>query len=523
MHFSPARTRILAVALLCLAPLAARAADAQEIAELSRAIDVLRAENRAMAQRLAVLEAERAGAAAPAVERRIEQRVKELEIAKTAQEDAVRSIVRDSLSGFGSKINEAVSMSGTLEFEAGRSREFSGERKSGLGLSGLNLEFEVQLNRWALGVIKLDSVSSKDTLFTTSTGRQTGIDRIAIDTAHITLGDPQRFPVSLVAGRMVLPFGISTGRPVADVLSAGSPLTVEAFELRANALALNFAFPTPALTPPTPPVVAPPVRSLVLYPLVSAFGSLLGYDPPPERLKPVSPVSFTPSPPPFNAGVLVFEGVTAGGIGRHVGATVGYQTKGHCGKPYDQLSGSGLCPWAVNVDVNYNSSIFNSRFLETEYRDFLDQIGRVPALAASVKAALGPYALVAEWNGATRRAHFVDDAGRAVGIQPAAWQVSIGRQFDWNPWVEEIGAQGTFVSVSYSQSRDLAGVTRLLDATPSRVGTVPKRRLLLTAGEWVADGLRVMFELSRNWDYALIEGGSGKSATGITATLTYVW
>ena len=164
--------------------------------------------------------------------------------------------------------------------------------------------------------------------------------------------------------------------------------------------------------------------------------------------------------------MLVFEGVTAGGIGRHVGATVGYQTKGHCGKPYDQLSGSGLCPWAVNVDVNYNSSIFNSRFLESEYRDFLDQIGRVPALAASVKAALGPYALVAEWNGATRRARFVDDAGRAVGIQPAAWQVSIGRQFDWNPWVEEIGAQGTFVSVSYSQSRDLAGVTRLLDATP---------------------------------------------------------
>ena len=65
MYFSPARTRILAVALVCLAPLAARAADAQEIAELSRAIDVLRAENRAMAQRLAVLEAERAGATRP--------------------------------------------------------------------------------------------------------------------------------------------------------------------------------------------------------------------------------------------------------------------------------------------------------------------------------------------------------------------------------------------------------------------------------------------------------------------------
>ena len=38
---------------------------------------------------------------------RLEQRVKELEIAKTAQEDAVRSIIRSSISTLGSKINAA--------------------------------------------------------------------------------------------------------------------------------------------------------------------------------------------------------------------------------------------------------------------------------------------------------------------------------------------------------------------------------------------------------------------------------
>lgn len=515
--------RSLAVLLLCLAPgFAAQAVDAGEIAELKRAVEALRAENRALAQRLSTLEGSKADSAPVTSTQPIEARVKELEIGKAAQEDAVRAIIKDSVSSLGSKINDVVSLSGTLDVVAARTRDFSSERKNSLGFGGLTFEFDVQVNDWAVGRIQLESIDGRSTLAPT-TGIQTGIDRIAVETAYISVGDRLRFPAVFSAGRMVLPFGISTGHPVADVLSAGSPLTVEVFETRGNAAALSFSFPTPALGPPLPPVVAPPVRPLVLSPLVDSLARRLGYKPPPTRLKPLSAVQFTPEEPPFNVGAFVYEGLTAGGIRRHFGATAGFNAKGHCGKPYDELAGSGLCPWSLSVDVNYNSSIFNSRFLSSEYQSFLNEIGRVPAAAASVKAALGRFSLVGEWNGATKRARFVDAAGNAVAIKPAAWQVSLGWQLDWNPWVQEIGAQGTYLALGYSQSRDLAGVTGLVDGAPTRVGFVPRRRLLLTAGEWVADGLRVVVELSHSWDYAVTQGGTGKSANGIATSLTYVW
>jgi hypothetical protein len=200
------------------------------------------------------------------------------------------------------------------------------------------------------------------------------------------------------------------------------------------------------------------------------------------------------------------------------------------------LRGFGLCPWTVDFDVDYNSSVFDSRFLEAEYRGFLDQIGFVPGVAASVKSTLGPMSLVVEWNSAIKRAKFFDDRGvtadapqrtHAVSIKPAAWQVSLGYQFDWNPWVESIGAQGTFVAIGYSQSRDLAGVTRSINnqgnVELTKVGRVPQKRLLLTAGEWVTDGLKVAVEYSRNWDYSISEGGTGKATNGVFASLTYVW
>ena len=108
--------------------------------------------------------------------------------------------------------------------------------------------------------------------------------------------------------------------------------------------------------------------------------------------------------------------------------------------------------------------------------------------------------------------------GTTINLRPEAWQFSMGYQFDWNPWVEVIGDQGTFVGVSYSESRDMAGINGT-----SRDGSVPKRRLTLTAGEWVLDGLKLLIEYSHNWDYDLDEGGTGNTANGVFGSLTYVW
>ena len=130
---------------------------------------------------------------------------------------------------------------------------------------------------------------------------------------------------------------------------------------------------------------------------------------------------------------------------------------------------------------------------------------------------------IGEWNGAIGRATFNDYLGDPVSIKPAAWQFTLGYQFDWNPWVEAIGAQGDYLAVGYSESRDLAGVMRMLDGESIRVGFVPKRRFIFSVGEWVLSNLRFALEYSYNVDYSKKEGGTGNSASAFFTTLTAVW
>ncbi len=149
-------------------------------------------------------------------------------------------------------------------------------------------------------------------------------------------------------------------------------------------------------------------------------------------------------------------------------------------------------------------------------------------MAGSVKATLGPVSFIGEWNGAISRATFSDDLGNAVSLRPSAWQITLGYQFDWNPWVEELGAQGTYLAIDYSESHDLAGVTRVIFPDTAmeeelRVGFVPKRRFLVNVSEWVMDGVRFSLEYSHNVDYSKSEGGTGNSAKAVFSQLTYVW
>jgi len=104
---------------------------------------------------------------------------------------------------------------------------------------------------------------------------------------------------------------------------------------------------------------------------------------------------------------------------------------------------------------------------------------------------------VGEWNSAIGTARFTDDAQNRVSINPGAWQVSLGYQLDWNPWLEAIGAQGTYLTMSYSESRDFGGAQRDIDGERSRVGFLPRRRLLISAGEWFMDGIKLAIEYSR--------------------------
>lgn len=61
----------------------------------------------------------------------------------------------------------------------------------------------------------------------------------------------------------------------------------------------------------------------------------------------------------------------------------------------------------------------------------------------------------------------------------------------------------------------MAGAVRSINGTATRVGFVPERRLLVTAGEWVMPELKVALEYSANWDYDTSEGGTGLLVHGV--------
>jgi len=457
--------------------------------------------------------------------------VKELEISQAAHESATRQIIQDSLSKIGPNINRFIALSGVVEFVASQSRDFVprvdalhpfgkvGPVKDSLVLGTAELDFDIKVNDWLKGSLVLTYDNGSGVTFPTTIGTTAEVDRFTLDRTHISIGDETRFPITARFGFEVLHFGTSTGVARLDTLSIGTPLTTQVFENRQTAAGLEFALPTPPLTPPPAPVVIPPVRPLVLAPLVSQTARWLGYTPLPQRLTPPVPVRPPVPLPPFYGSFMVYKGSEDFGPHRtrieDFNASLGFRTSGHCRKLYEELQSSLVCPWTLDTHVDYSSNVFESKFLHLSYLPFLNQIGSVPGIAASVKASFGPFALVGEVNRAIDEARFFDGLGTAINITPMTWQVALAYQFDWNPWIKEIGAQGDFISVAYSGSQDMAGAIALINGAPTRFGFVPENRLFVTAGEWVMEDLKVAVEYSINWDYSLSHGGTGGVVHGI--------
>jgi hypothetical protein len=565
-------TPALVFSLALLVPSYAAAAENEDMAALQRMLRELKAENRKLSGRLSALEgasaarrtgpapaqersapaataAKRAAAVQPArivqpapaatappvlpepnlseaaAKRPLNERVKELEIGWAANENATRQIIRDSLSKTGPKINSFLSLSGVVEGVASRTGSFTGPTQENLSLGTAELDFDIKLSDWLTGALVLHFDNGTGAIF--PTGNQpvvptniagVGVDRFTLDRTHISVGDLMQFPIAARFGVEVLHFGTSTGVARLDTLSIGTPLTTEVFENRQTAGGLEFAWPTPPRQPPPAPVVVPRVSPLVVAPAVSQLMRWLGYTPLPERPFRPTPVTFPFDPAPFYGSVMTYRGSDSIIPGRtkidDYNASLGFRTRGHCGVPYDQLTDSLICPWTLDFHVDYNTSVFESRFLHTSYLPFLNQIGRIPGVAASLKTSFGPFAFVGEVNAAVQDARFVDGLGIARNMMPMTWQASIAYQFDWNPWITEIGAQGDFISVGYSGSKDMAGVSILQNGVPTRIGFVPQHRLFLTGGEWVMDGLKVAVEYSANWDYPVSVGGTGRVAHG---------
>ncbi len=455
----------------------------------------------------------------------LKQRVNELETSKSANEDALRTIIGQSFAQRGSNITDTVTFGGTLETLTFWQEDFNNVAESDITLDTFELDFEVAMNTWSRASLVLQYFDGADFLFPTNEGDEVAVDRLTVRRGFITIGDTTRYPVFITSGRDTVPFGISTGDPVTDVLTINDPLTVEVFETKEDFLLFGFELPVPP--PPAPvssgsPAAPAAPRPILFNPLARMLAtSVCPYcGPPPAPVKPPAwpPVTCVA---PFSGAVYFYNGDTTPRLNaenhiQQMGGTLGYRTKG-------TFPNSSI-PWNLQADVDVNSSVFDSNFLQHEYRHFLDQIGFVPGMAAHVKSSVGPIGLVVEWNGAIQDAEFIDDAGNPVAIRPSAWQVALNYQFDWNPAVESIGAQGTYLAVGYSQSEDLAGVTRIVDpavSVPARIGTVPERRFSIGVGEWVLDGLRVAIEYSHVIDYSQEDGGTGNAANGYFMQMTY--
>ena len=561
---TPAVRKVALLGLLSCAVCFPLTAAADDISDMKETLKQLQEQNQTLLRRISALEAEQAaqrqarqrpaqaapaqppaapaqkqdqaGTAPPtpsdraATNEELDRRVRELEITKAAQEDATRSIIKTAVAKSGPRINEFLSLSGALEVIAGRTQDFSGVVANNILLNTAELDFDIKAGEWIFGSLILGFDPGLNPLFPTSQAGTTaglGIDRITVDRATVTVGDPLRFPLFVRGGRDVIPFGTSTGFTRTSGLSIESPLTIQAFETRTNLVQIGFEFPTPALTRPPPPVVAPPVQPLVLGPLVNQFAHWLGYQPSPTRPPPLGPLPYLVEPAPFYGSVGFYQGsdLITGQFDftNNVTASLGYRARGHCGRPYSELTDSLICPWAFDVSVDFASSIFASNFLRQSYASFLNQIGNIPALAANLRGSFGPFSLIAEYNTALTSAGFTDGLGNSKTMLPSAWQASLGYQFGWNPWVEKIGDQGTFVAIGYSQSQGLAGATQLISGVPTRVGFVPKSRLLMTASEWVLEGLKFTLEGSIDWDYPISEGGTGGTGWGLLMALTFTF
>jgi hypothetical protein len=560
----------LGPALLCLAlllaPFRAAAGEKDDVADLRRMLREVQEQNRELSRRLKKLEgaaaarerappAEVGSIAGPAVGKPVREaksprdassvldrwetrtegplyvRVKEFETSQAVYESATRQIIQDALKKTGPNINHFIALSGAIEFVASQTREIVpevdplhpfgrvGPVKDSLDLGTVELDFDIKVNDWLKGAVVVTFDRGTEVTFPTTVGTTAGVDRFTLDRTHILIGDETQFPLSAKFAFEVLHFGSSTGVARLDTLSIGTPLTTQVFENRQVAAGIEIALPTPPLAPAPAPVVVPPVRPLVLAPLVSEAARRLGYTPLPQRITPPAPVRPPGPVPPFYGSIMFYKGSEDFGPGRtrieDFNASLGFRTKGHCGRFYEELWSSLVCPWTLDTHVDYSTNVFESLFLRSSYLPFLAQIGSVPGIAWTVKTSFGPFALVGEVNRAIDDAVFIDELGIARSITPMTWQVSLAYQFDWNPWVTEIGAQGDFISVAYSGSQDMAGAIRLINGVPTRFGFVPEHRLFVTAGEWVMTDLKVAVEYSVNWDYSPSDGGTGAVVHGI--------
>lgn len=120
------------------------------------------------------------------------------------------------------KISEYVTLSGLVEVEFAAGDDYAGENFNSFDLATVELGLDMKATDWATGHVLVKYEEDGDD------------DEFTIDEATITLGDTEKFPLYLTAGKFYMPFGNFESNMIQD------PLTLEIGEINDSGAALGF-------------------------------------------------------------------------------------------------------------------------------------------------------------------------------------------------------------------------------------------------------------------------------------------
>ncbi len=129
----------------------------------------------------------------------------------------------NSVDDLAEKLANRLEFSGLVEIEAHAGKDFSGAKTSDVTLATVELGLEARIT----------DMLSAHVLALYEEGEENG--HLIIDEGTITLGNAEKSPFHLTAGKMYVPFGSFTSAMVSD------PLTLELAETRDTALLAGFA------------------------------------------------------------------------------------------------------------------------------------------------------------------------------------------------------------------------------------------------------------------------------------------
>lgn len=216
------KTIALAAGMLCLSNVPSVFAESDADVELlKQQVQELISQNQQLTRRIVTMEKTQIGSAVSELQSAGSSPVPE-SLLRTRVHQAVQKEMRKQQEEEGreQKINDYVTLFGLIEGEAVFGDDYEGNSSSEFNVATVELGFDAQVSEWAVGHLLAKYEGPDDNLF--------------IDEANIWLGNYEKFPLLMTAGKFYMPFGSFETNMIQDTL------TLEIGEINDYGLAVGF-------------------------------------------------------------------------------------------------------------------------------------------------------------------------------------------------------------------------------------------------------------------------------------------